>query len=71
MGHDGGARWSQTQSKSVICPKSGHLAQMVRRIRLKDWVEKFDFLTTIAYMTVIMPFDQGWSRASKNMVTVK
>ena len=33
MGHDGGAGWSQTQSKSVICPKSGHLAQMVRRIR--------------------------------------
>ena len=38
---------------------------------LKDRTEKFDFLTTIAYLTVTMPFDQGWSRASKNMVTVK
>ena len=38
---------------------------------IKDEMEKVDFLTTIAYLTVTMPFDQGWSRASKNMVTVK
>ena len=52
---------------------TGYMVEQSYHGKLKDRTEKFDFLTnlTIAYLTVTMPFDQGWSRASKNMVTVK
>ena len=34
---------------------------------LKDWVEKFDFLTKAIDTEASLPFDQAWSRASKKV----